>query len=299
MGSVGKVCGPVLNSSESSSGTIRSRGLRTLPLSLCLIAFASGCSIFHGVVTNAKESAVMAEARQKETVEAVAVVQRMAEFLAARPTLLFEAEIAYDAVQASGQKIEFGSHRRISILRPDHARMETTHRDGTRELITFDGRRLSAAAPDDHAYASIPFVGDAGQALDLLENEYALVSPLSELLRADLAGTVTARVISGRRIGRAMIDGIRCLHLAFEGEIVDFQLFIQDGESPLPIRFLVDYHEADGSPQFQATFHDWEIEPWLADSYFRFEPAVGSQRVDFEELVELAHGRVAAEGDER
>ena len=263
---------------------------RTLLILLCAAALASACSSLGGSSPDDFESARSRDIGIEEMNEAIAALRRMSEFLAARPALRFEAEIHYDAIQESGQKIEFGSHRRIAIRRPDQARVEVTHRDGTRELITFDGERLSAVVPTSHAFASIEFAGSLVDALDHLVHEYGFASPLSDLLRADFADDVEARAIAGRRIGAVTIGGTLCEHLAFSGEHLDFQLFIARGEIPIPVRFVIDYHAEEGSPQFRTMLSDWELEPDLPDSSFRILPPAGAQRVPFEELLDLVLG---------
>jgi hypothetical protein len=262
-------------------------------------ALASACSSRGGSAPDDFESATSRDIGIEETKEAIAALRRMSEFLATRRALRFEAEIHYDAIQESGQKIEFGSHRRIAIKRPNQARVEVTHREGTRELITFDGERLSAVVPTSHAFASIEFAGSFVDALDHLVDEYGFASPVSDLLRADLADDVEARAIAGRRIGAVTIDGTICEHLAFSAEHVDFQLFIARGEKPIPLRLVIDYHAEEGSPQFRTMLRDWELEPDLPDSSFRIVPPAGAQRVPFEELIDLVLGPLDRQEDDR
>lgn len=229
--------------------------------------------------------------------QAVARVKRMTEFLASREAVRFEADIQYDAVQPSGQKIEFGSHRKIAVRRPDRARVEVYHWDGERELVSFDGERLSAALPARRVYASIEFTGSVADAFDHLVEEFGVASPLADLLRKDLPAEIESRMSSGRRLGSVTIGGTRCEHLAFRSERVDFQLFIREGDEPVPVRFLIDYHAEPGGPQFRALLHDWEWGTALPDSLFRFVPQAGAQRVPFPELLDLLLGRLSSEAD--
>jgi hypothetical protein len=271
---------------------------RSVPLIALLIAvLTSACSGQSGPSSEGPESFPSPEAGSAETLRAIASLRKMSDFLATHSTLRFEAEIHYDAIQTSGQKIEFGSHRRITMRRPDRIRVEITHHEGSDELVTFDGRRLSAAAPGYHAYASTEFTGTVPEVLDHLVNEYRFASPLSDLLREDLADVVEGRAVSGRRIGVVSIAGKRCEHLAFRGDRVDLQIFIEEGEVPIPVRIVIDYPEEEGAPQFRARLGSWELQPELPDSLFRLRPPVGAQRVPFEELLDLLLGPL--DGEER
>src|SRR5689334_12181174 len=62
--------------------------------------------------------------------KALRIFDRMAQYLSTSPKLSVTIESGYDAVQASGLKVEFGETRKISVRRPDHFRMDTTTRDG-------------------------------------------------------------------------------------------------------------------------------------------------------------------------
>ena len=262
--------------------------LALIALLACALAPASGCRGFSAATQAESSASELASPVQAE--EALGVLRRMSEFLASRPALRFEAEIHYDAIQLSGQKIEFGSQRKIALRRPDHARVAVSHRDGARELVTFDGRRLSAAIPTRRVYASIEYEGTVTEAFEYLVTEYGFASPLSDLFRRDLPDDVASRMLSARHLGTVTIAGARCDHLAFRGERVDFQLFVAQGSEPAPMRFLIDYHAEPGSPQFRASLDSWDLAPELPESLFRFVPAAGAQRVAFPELLDLVLG---------
>jgi hypothetical protein len=253
--------------------------------------FAISCSVFGGSgPIGAPPAATSYPATPEQTQEAIAVLARMTEFLTTRATLRFEADIYYDAVQASGQKLEFGSHREIAVAPPNRVRIEVSHAEGERELVTFDGERLSASLPRHHVYASIPYTGTIADALDHLVTEYDVETPLADLLRPSLAEDVAKRAISGRNLGPVTIGSTPCDHLAFRGELLDFQLYVARGDEPVPMRFVIDYHAEIESPQFRASLSSWEFASSIPDALFRFVPAAGAQRVTFAELLDLLFG---------
>ncbi len=272
-----------------------------LPITcVIVIALATGCANLGQPAREEPTSSptVLAEPT-KRTEEALAALRRMSEFLASRPMLRFEADIQYDAVQESGQKLEFGSHRTFALARPDRIRVDIAHWNGEREMIAFDGDHLWATLPESRIYASLAFTGNIPDAFDLLVNDYGLASPLSDLLRRGLADEIADRVISGRNLRTAMIGGVACDHLTFRGRNLDFQLFIQQGEEPVPVRFIIDYHAETGGPQFRAWLRDWDLAPALPDSLFQFSPEVGEQRVPFRELMDLVLGPLEMTMDEQ
>jgi hypothetical protein len=74
----------------------------------------------------------------------------------------------WDVTQPTGEKIEFGETRVMTIRRPDRMRVETTRRDGTRRVFLFDGSQLAVFDVDLKVYATAPRPGTLDAALDYL-----------------------------------------------------------------------------------------------------------------------------------
>ena len=58
------------------------------------------------------------------------MLKSMAEYLAALTAFSCTSTNSFEAVQANGQRIEFGETRRISLARPDRLRIEEAASDG-------------------------------------------------------------------------------------------------------------------------------------------------------------------------
>src|SRR5580765_5239332 len=84
-----------------------------------------------------------AAAAETETqAQARAILMRMAGFLGGAPRFGVSVRAGYDAVQKSGQKIEFGDMRKVTVSRPDRLRMEGERSDGVKTLTVFNGKEI-------------------------------------------------------------------------------------------------------------------------------------------------------------
>ena len=92
----------------------------------------------------------------------MAVVKRMAEFLARAQHVSVTQDIGFDVVQEFGQKIEFGETRKIVLRRPDRLRVDETKRNGTKGGLVFDGKELTVFDTKDNVYATDARVAGAG-----------------------------------------------------------------------------------------------------------------------------------------
>lgn len=239
-------------------------------------------------------SAVAPEAAMKlvgdpaaETDAALAILERMSSFLASQSAFRFHAEVRYDAVQDSGQRIEFGQSREIVVRRPDRLRIDSVDWDGNREIISYDGAEVWLASPTRRAYSRMAQAGALERVLERLATEYDSPTPFAELIGPDLYARISASIRSGSRVGLVRIDGRLCEQLAFRAETLDFQIFVEQGDTPVPRRLVIDYREEPGRPQFRGSLVAWDFAPELPDTTFRVSPPIGAQRVAFDELLEL------------
>jgi hypothetical protein len=79
----------------------------------------------------------------------------------------------------------------------------------------------------------------------------------------------------------SVVGGVKCHHLAFRGNEVDWQIWIEEGDKPLPKKFIVTSKWMTGAPQFTVTIKSWNLSPKLTDDMFTFVPPKGAQKIDF------------------
>lgn len=210
---------------------------------------------------------------------AAARIEAMASFLARAQRLSVSADCAYDVVQSSGEKIEFGERRTLTLRRPDRARVEVTRRDGSRRGLIFDGKQLTVFDVDENVHATVAKPGTVDAALEYYTEELGMRLPLRELFAADLMRDLKDRIAGARLVGRETIAGADTDHVAFRGESGDVQLWIARNGDPLPQRIVITYRLDQGQPQFRADFRDWSLAPEVADSLFVFVPPPKSQSI--------------------
>jgi hypothetical protein len=189
-------------------------------------------------------------------------------------------DIGFDVVQDSGQKIEFGETRKIVVRRPDHARIDITKGDGATSGFIFDGKEIALFNTRGNVYATAARPGTLDQAIDYFMSDLDMRFPLADLLSSKLPETLPARVRAAYYVEPASIAGVPCDHLALRGDQADGQLWIAQGDQPLPHRLVITY-KAEGQPQFWAQFSDWNLSPDVPDSLFVFTPPEGAAKIAF------------------
>jgi hypothetical protein len=77
------------------------------------------------------------------------------------------------------------------------------------------------------------------------------------------------------------ILGAAAHHLIGRTDTVNFQVWITDGDLPLPQRIVLTYPGAPGQPQVRAQFSAWNLAPEPADSLFTFTLPTDASRIPF------------------
>jgi hypothetical protein len=224
--------------------------------------------------------------------QAIATLQRMAHFLSQAQRFSVRAEIDFDVVQESGEKLEFGETRQIVIRRPDRARVDITKRDGATSGFIFDGQEITVFNTKENVYATAARPGTLDEAIDYFINDLDMRFPLAELFSSKLAETLQDKVRASYYVEQARMEGVPCDHLAFRGDHADMQLWVAQGDQPLPSRMVITYKDAAGQPQFRAQLTGWNLSPDIPGSLFVFTPPTGAAKIEFaaRESVPSAQG---------
>lgn len=93
-------------------------------------------------------------------------------------------------------------------------------------------------------------------------------------------------------VGKTELDGVTCHRLKFTQDQIEWELWVQAEERPLPRRMEIDMSKAfaesapdneafkDATMRITATFDDWKINTAIPDEQFEFTPPEDAQQVD-------------------
>jgi hypothetical protein len=215
--------------------------------------------------------------------DAARIMVRMTDFIAGAPAFSLISDTGNEIRQKNGHMLEFGSHLTLVIHRPAQATGRFESRSGDISNIVLDGKTLSinGAVDDTRFYDTTRQPGDIDSSLDFLASQAAIPRQLFDFFSRDLTASLLSAVESGYYVGESKISGVMCDHLALRGEKEDVQVWIAQGDEPVPRRIVITYRQLEGQPQFWAQFTDWNFSPELSDTTFTFSPPEGAKRIRF------------------
>lgn len=212
--------------------------------------------------------------------EAQRLMRASTDFLASQQQFSAETRNTLEIVLKSGQKIEFNHRARMSAQRPDKLRAERTG-DLVDQVFVYDGKSLTLHNPQGKAYAQVDAPDTLEAMLEFAQTELDIVAPAGDLISKNAFDILMDGVTEGFVVGKAMIEGVLCDHLAFRAPHVDLQIWIQEGAQPLPRKLIITTRDLPNAPQFAVTVTQWDLKPRFDAQTFTFSPPAGVSKVDF------------------
>jgi hypothetical protein len=213
--------------------------------------------------------------------DARALLLKMADALGKAQRLSVTVQTSYDTVQPSGQKIEWNEVRTLTVRRPDRLRLETEKSNGARTLVVFDGTTITTFDEASRAFAQAAQPGGVDETLVYFVRDLGMRLPLAALFVSGAARQFDRRVRTVEYVEKTGILGAPAHHLVGRTDTVNFQVWVRDGDQPLPQRIVLTYPAAPGQPEFRAQFTSWNLAADAADSLFTFTPPANTSRIPF------------------
>ena len=222
------------------------------------------------------------------------ILKSMSSYLADMKAFSMNADIDFEIVATNGQKIQLSSFATSVVERPGKFHIQRKGMIADAEFI-FDGKTLTLHGKNLNVYAQTEVTGTIDNAIRAYELETGLPAPGADLLFADPYAVLSTGVERGVYVGVAYVNGVECHHLAFREDKVDWQLWVQAGDEPLPMKYVITSKWHTGAPQYEIRFRDWNMKPQIKRGQFTFTAPKGAKRLDTIPVNEM--GELTTEED--
>ena len=123
--------------------------------------------------------------------------------------------------------------------------------------------------------------GSVDDAVRYVIQDLGIRLPLALMLVTTLPEELNQRLQSIDYVERDTLTPVPTDHLAGRGADVDFEIWLDTGDTPLPQRLAITYKNEEGAPQYRAEFSDWKLNPDVSPVDLAFNPPDGAQRIPF------------------
>jgi hypothetical protein len=199
---------------------------------------------------------------------AINALDRMGRYLNTVREMEVSATITIEHVLDDGQKVQNSATADLVAVRPNRLRL-AVNGDRHQRLFLYDGTTFVLWAPTLRYYASAPAPESIGLLADTLEERFNIELPLVDLFRWGTPQAPLSDIRGARDLGPAAVGGVTCQHYAFRQDGLDWEVWIQKGEHPLPRRLVLNTLTDDARPQYTATY-TWNLAPSYNKDSFTF-----------------------------
>jgi hypothetical protein len=239
----------------------------------------SGTAVVLGIAVGVGTPTLPAAQAQDLDPNATEVLQEMATYLAETEAFSVNADIDFEVVARTGQKLQFSSYATVLMERPNGFYIERMGPVADVEIF-FDGSQLTLFGRGTNAYAQQSVEGTTDDAIRTFEFQTGIPFPGADLLFSDPYSVLSQGVESSLYLGTGYIDGVEVHHLAFREDETDWQIWVRTGDVPLPMKYVITTKWLTGAPQYEIRLRNWDTSPDIADGQFTFTPPADATQLD-------------------
>lgn len=224
--------------------------------------------------------------------EAERILKAMSKYLGELPSFSVKFDADTEIVLRSAEKIQFSSSGDVVLQRPGNLRA-TRHGMFADAEIFFDGKTIAIHNKTKNTYGKTESPGTIDDALDTAREQIGIDAPGADILYSDAYSGLLIDVESGAHVGTTMVGGQETDHLAFRAKDVDWQIWIQTGDKPLPLKYVITSKWMAGAPEYQLRLRDWNVDPKIEPTTFNFAPPQDAK--EFESVIANELGEMSEE----
>jgi hypothetical protein len=214
--------------------------------------------------------------------DAMEALNRMGAYLRSLKAFQVDSEVTNDDVLDDGEIITDNRTNTLLAVSPNLLRAELKS-DEKDVFLFYDGKNFTVYGKLVNYYATVPAPATTAQLVDKIYNDYGIEVPLVDLFKWGTDNSTISKITSAFDAGPSTVQGITCEHYAFRQEGLDWQIWIQLGEYPLPRKFVIRTLTDDARPQHTSNLV-WNLAPSYNEAAFTFDPPAGALRIPLKEM---------------
>jgi hypothetical protein len=229
-------------------------------------------------------AALLLAATSARADDAVQILKSMTDYLTSQKTLSATFDSSIEVITPELQKVQFASSGQFKLDRPDKLRVRRTGGYADVELV-YDGKTVSLYGNNAKTYMQTDAPGTIDQLVDVLQSHAGAAMPGTDLLLSNAFDELIRTATESAHIGRGVVDGVECEHLAFRTPDTDWQIWIETGAKPVPHKYVITSKTVAGAPQYTLQIRDWKTDAFTDPDTFAFKAPEGATKIDLDALA--------------
>ncbi|MCP4285707.1 MAG: DUF2092 domain-containing protein [Gammaproteobacteria bacterium] len=223
---------------------------------------------------------------QAQENDARSILKSMADYVSSQQTIELTFDSDIEVITPQLEKIQFTNSGEALLSRPD--KLRALRMGGYSDVaLIFDGKMVNIFSKGLNGYTQFPGPPTVDHLLEALRAGHGVAMPGADLLLKNAYDRLVSDVLEAKHVGRGIINGRECEHLAFRNFDTDWQLWVEVGERPIPRKMVITSKTLNSAPQYTLRIKSWTTGVETAADAFVFVPPPGAKKLGPEALIEL------------
>ncbi len=224
---------------------------------------------------------------QKQRVDSLAVyiLNRAAANIQSLSSCSYTAHMTYDVLTPDLGLVKHSYTDKVSLDFPDKMYIESSGDKGHRVMI-YNKDKFSLYSYDNNTYVEVLAPETIIGAIHAINNNYGIEFPAADFFYPTFVDDILATGGSLVYLGTTWINGRECHHIAgTDTKQTGFQFWITDIQF-FPVKMAMVYGSEKGSPQYEAMYTDWVLNPVFPIALFEFAPPPSASKTKLTRVVQ-------------
>lgn len=226
-------------------------------------------------------SIVVADSSSYLDPRADALLKKMSDYVGDLKSFTVDAYLIEEQIMADGFKMSVLQSGRVKVQRPEQFFISRKGMEQNQQFF-YNGSHLVINNNHSGLYINVPVTGNVDDVLDAAADTFGIDMPGRDVVSTDAYTALMEPVEESSYLGAVEIDGAMCRQLVFRSDEVDWQLWVQEGDRPLPCRYTITSKWTYAAPQYTVTFSNWKLNVDIPSATFDFTAPDGAKSVNAE-----------------
>jgi hypothetical protein len=209
--------------------------------------------------------------------EAVKALYKMGTYLRSLESFEIQSRTTTEDVLDNDQKVQIGGAMDYKVHKPGAFQI-TDSTDRKVRQYYFDGKNFTIYAPKMNFYSTVAAPPTITELFKRAYDKYGIEFPLEDLFHWGSADNRFDDLVSASVVGYAKIDGQDSDQFAYRQGDADWQIWIQRGDKPLPLKLVIVKTSDETMPEYTAVLH-WNTSATFPDDTFTFKPPASAKAI--------------------
>ena len=218
-----------------------------------------------------------AQVKKPDTI-AVAIFDRMSDVIGEMSSISFTLQIRDDEMNQDLGMITRFTESRVNFNGPNQMQIHSYGDKGHRGFW-FSGESLVCYSFEENNYTIIDSPSNTLDMINEVNDKYGIDFPAADFFSPTFTDDVLSNFDELKYVGMRTISNKECFYIIVKRNDMIVQLWIANDALNLPVKMLIMEIGGKVTEQYEATFSNWDINPFLPDAMFKFQTPPKAKKI--------------------